>query len=156
VRKPRGQPESVTDLCPDRVEVMGFKHGHPAAPLAEEKLAVLMACEYIQARAVSEVDVAREPVLLEHLEVAIDRGLVERESLGELRRGDRAVGIEQRRDHQPAGGRDPQAGAAQRVDRLGWVADVERGDVGGDGHRSGDCGAAGGRKTARNSRYGVT
>src|ERR1700722_17503443 len=78
VREPRGQPEPVTNLGSDRVKIAGLEYGHTAAALAVEKLAVLAAGQDVQAGTVAEVDVAGEPVLLEHLEVAIDRRLLER------------------------------------------------------------------------------
>jgi hypothetical protein len=41
---------------------------------------------------VTEVDVTHEAVPLEQFEVAVDRGDVDRERLGKLRRRERAIG----------------------------------------------------------------
>ena len=61
---------------------------------------------------------ADQTVAFEHLEVAVDRRLVERQRSREVAGRDRAVGREQRLDHQSAWGRQAQPRGAQRVDRL--------------------------------------
>ena len=92
------------------VELGGRDGADGAARLADHELA-LAAGRVVEARAVAEVDVAHEPDVLEHLEVAIGRGDVA--VAGELLGAQRPVGGEERLEQLAARGRDAQAAVAQ-------------------------------------------
>ena len=73
-----------------------------ARPTATIAIA-LSAGSTARARPVAEVDVAHEPDLLEHFEVAVGRGHVA--VAGELLGAQRPVGVEQRVEQEPPRGR---------------------------------------------------
>jgi hypothetical protein len=77
--------------------------------LAIEVFALPAPDELIAPGAVAEVDVPSEPVALERLEVAVDRGEVESQALRELLGRHGAVRREERLEDQPPRRRKPQA-----------------------------------------------
>src|SRR5436190_13669996 len=119
VAEPRVVAEPPPDRAADAVELAGLDGPCPPAALADEVLANSLADERVEAGAVPEVDVADDAERLHPLEVAVDRGQVERrapfvEPLGDALGRDRPLGREQRLEDHPAGGRQPTALSADR------------------------------------------
>jgi len=95
VREAGIEAELRFDQLADGVEVLDGHRRHGRALLAVEVLARLASGEDVEPGAVGEMDVANDAEALEQLEVAIDRGRVDRELARELVRGHRPVGGEQ-------------------------------------------------------------
>ena len=133
-----GEARFVAELRFDRlaygVELLGRDGGDFGAPFAVEVFDFVTADERVEAGSVSEVDVADESVALEHLEVSVDRGLVDRQRVGEVHSGDRTVGGEERLEHQPARCGEAHPSAADHTDRLFERVERERRGVRGDCH----------------------
>ena len=122
-----------------RGELIGREHGQLPAALAVEILALVAADERIEARAVAEVDVAGQPVAFEHLEVAVYRGLLERQRLGQLcaDTGPEAANSASMISRRAVESRSPDSRSA-RIASTG-IGDHESGGVGGEGHRAIPC-----------------
>jgi hypothetical protein len=122
------------DLPAQRVESFGRYSGHFGAPLAVEVFDLMAADEYVEAGSVPEVDVPDQAMALEDLEVSIDRGLVDLESVREMYRGHRTVGGEERLEDEASGGGEPHPALADCVDRLFDGVERERRCLRGDCH----------------------
>lgn len=99
------EPEPPFDLFADRVEGLDGDRRDLGAAFAVEVFELLAADQHIESWSVAEVDVANEAVTLEQLEVAVDRGRVNRELARELLCGHGAIRGEQCFEHHsPRGG----------------------------------------------------
>ena len=95
-----------------------------------------MTTQRVQPGAVTEVNVANQPVAFEQLEVAIHRTQVKTQASGDVLGGHRPVSVEQRLQHQPARGGQPQPPLAERCHRISQIAAIQSGGIGGESHRT--------------------
>lgn len=119
--------EAAPDGAPDRIELSRLDARHLAAALAGEVFALLRTHQRIQARAMTDVDVADQSELLELGEVPVNRGCVHRRAgpahpPRQVLGGDRPIGIEERLEHEPPGRRDPVSAVPEGLHRLLQVA----------------------------------
>lgn len=122
--------ESLPDLIANRVKLLRCERPDRRASLAGEELPLAAANQRVQAGSMSEVNVARESVLLERFEVAVDRRDVELQSGCDVLGRCRTVRGEERLEDQSPGGREPQATGSQDVDCLGEVREGQPGGAG--------------------------
>ncbi len=90
--------------------------------------------ERVEPGPVTEVNVAHKSMLLECFEVAVHRGQVELRTGGDAVGRGRAVRREQRFEHEPARGREPQAACSQGIDGGREILELEPLSVGRLGH----------------------
>ena len=116
--KPRAVAELSLDHAAHALEPRRLDRLERAAALAGHEPAVAGDHPRVEPGTVAEVDVAHEPELLEHVQVAVHgRDVEPAEPLGEhlgARGGGRVV---ERLQHQATGGRDAQAAGPQGADR---------------------------------------
>src|SRR3954452_12420346 len=122
-----GEARAIAGLALDQLlgglEPVRIERGVGAAALAGDVLDVRSG-ERVQAGSVAEMDVADEADPLERVEVAVHGGDVA--AAGEFLGGPRARVRIEHREHLPAGGGDPQAGRAERVEGGVEIGRVQR------------------------------
>jgi hypothetical protein len=124
------------DAVADAIELTWRDGQHRATALAVEVGPLVVTAEGIEPGAVAEVDVADKTVTFQQLEIAVDRAQVQSQASHDVLGRHRAVSREERLQHEPASGREPQAAAAQLRDGIGHVANLEGWSIGGEGHDS--------------------
>ena len=134
VREARNVPEAIPEPIAQRVEFFGCDGAHRTTALAAEVLVLAVAHERVQPRPVAEVNMLHEPVTLEHVEDAIDRGEVQIQRAGEVLRGAWPVCSEQRLQNEPARRRNAETAATHLAERLGKVAELQARNVWGARH----------------------
>src|ERR1019366_1533557 len=134
VREAGFESEAVSDLRSDWVELLGRERLDGSAALAEQVLALADAEQGVEAGAMAEMNVAHEPLALQRLQVAVDRGHVEPAPKRDLLGRDGPFGGEQRLQHQPPGSGQAKPALAEDGHSLVEVAACQRWGIGGDGH----------------------
>jgi len=127
--------EFFLDLSAYLVQAWCGDRGDSGAAVAVEIFDLITAEEDIEARSVAQVDVTDQSIGFEDLEVAVDRRLLDDECPGEVCCGNRALGGEERLQHQAPRSREPEAPLAQRADGFAEIIEDQGRDVGRLRHR---------------------
>ena len=126
--------EQLFDPVPNRIELVRSEGADRAAALARDELPLAAADQRLEAGPMSEVDMAREPVLLERLEIAVDRGELKAQAAPDVLGRYRTVGREQGLQHQPTGGGQSESSRAKRLDGIGEIGEGQPRGIGSNGH----------------------
>jgi hypothetical protein len=84
VRESSFVAEQFLDLSANGIELLGAEGAYGTAALAGEEFSLAATDEHVEAGSVTEVNVSCESVLLERLKVAVHRGDVNSQAVGEV------------------------------------------------------------------------